>query len=181
MVTHMSEKEYSEFKKKSGHREPQKVTTYYKEAREEEEAKKHHKERVGQNKDKRSIMGRVEQKVTGSHRVTTAVRHAGEKVGGVKKKVISKAKRVTRSIAPITRGVSQVFGGISPPAKSSSFHFAVPSMPPSAMMGPYVPVTHTESRRTRRKPGRRQYEEREEPASYRDMMEVPDSVKRWMF
>ena len=106
MVTHMSEKEYSEFKKKSGHREPQKVTTYYKEAREEEEAKKHHKERVGQNKDKRSIMGRVEQKVTGSHRVTTAVRHAGEKVGALHARLSIQARRFCSLASSLLRSFS---------------------------------------------------------------------------
>jgi hypothetical protein len=60
---HMTEEEYAAFKKKSGFKEPQKVTTFYKECLEHEAFMKHHAERRELNRTLRfqqsSILGKL--------------------------------------------------------------------------------------------------------------------------
>jgi hypothetical protein len=63
-ASHMTEEEYATFKKQSGFKEPQKVTTFYKECREHELFMKHHAERRELNRTLRfqqsSILGKLQ-------------------------------------------------------------------------------------------------------------------------
>jgi hypothetical protein len=63
MVAKMTEAEYRAFKEKSGHKEPQKVTTYYKENKREEEGLRHHEERRQLNRSLRDKQRTPAQKV----------------------------------------------------------------------------------------------------------------------
>jgi hypothetical protein len=62
-ASHMTEEEYAAFKKQSGYKEPQKVTTFYKECEEHELFMKHHAERREYNRKLRfqqsSILGKL--------------------------------------------------------------------------------------------------------------------------
>lgn len=52
-ASHMTEEEYVAFKKQSGFKEPQKVTTFYKEYEQHEQFMKHHADRRELNRELR--------------------------------------------------------------------------------------------------------------------------------
>ena len=190
MVTKMTAAEYAEFKKKSGHKEPQKVTTYYNEAKKEEEFKQHHEDRRQQNRDLRSkqegLGGTLKRMLGGGEakeqKVTTYYKRTGPK----EKKVAPKKR------APLRDRVSASAMGFnfSPPSPS---HWGFPGMsgigmgmnspgingPPAWMVG------GEPDRQPRRKSRRRRRDDDDEPRSrgpsYSDLGGVPDHVKRWMF
>lgn len=80
MVAKMTEAEYAAFKKKTGGREPQKVTTYYKENKVREEGLKRQADRRQLNRDLREKQMTTGQKVT---RAVGKVHGFAESLSGV--------------------------------------------------------------------------------------------------
>ena len=170
MVAKMTQAEYEAFQKKTGHREPQKVTTYYVEAKKEEDGLKHHAERREHNRKLRDKQMPRKEKVrrtvqTVKEKLTPAANWLKGKIGQV-------AENARRSQEP---------GGFSiTPPRNMGMDFSLgPFGPEPSRQRAQLQEPRSRSRGGRRQPPREPREP--EGPDWRAMGEVPDSVKRWMF
>jgi hypothetical protein len=179
MPAKMTEAEWEALKKKTGKREPQKVTTYYEENKQHEEGLKHHKERREQNvaaRNKQSgFIEGLKRKVTrkpDDQKVKTYYKPTPRKPAA-KPAAKPKPSKVQRAVNTVNRGRSAVTSTVN--------EFGGLPMPPAWMMGtgspPSQPRAAPAPRRRKRQPA---YEESYEP-SWQDMGGVPEHVRRFMF
>jgi hypothetical protein len=208
MAGHMTEEEYAAFKKKTGHREGQKVTTYYSENKKEAEGLKHHEERVEKNRKlrsqqisttdrlKRAIGGKgtsdqnikTNYKPTKSEKKQPAAPSTGSKVMGfLKERAIGIAHEM-REPEPGSRrrGGGGAGGMMMAPPKDP---FGVGGFGGGGglhgMMGAdpfreFPPRRAPSQDAPRKKRRKRQTVHREPRRGGMDMMGIPDSMK-WMF
>jgi hypothetical protein len=166
----MTPAEYEAFKKKTGHREPQKVTTYYEENKKNDEGLKHHAERREHNRKLRDKQMPVKAKV----------------------------HKAVEKLAPAGRWLKTKIGQVAENARAngggpSGFVLAPPSMGGGLdfSMGPFGPEPRRRRAPTEPRPGSRSRKQRRAPASRREpedegpgwqaMGQVPENVRRWMF
>jgi len=173
MAAKMTEAEWAALKKKTGKREPQKVTTYYAENKREEEGLKHHKERREQNEAARTkqtgFLEGLKRKATrkpDEQKVTTYYKPTKPAP-----KPEPKPSKTRRAINTVNRGRSAVTSTVN--------EFSGFALPPAWMMGTGAPVQSHHASPVKRKRRKRSYDEPEEMGPPPGMFDVPDSVKRW--
>ena len=175
MVAKMTEAEWNALKKKTGKREPQKVTTYYEENKREEAALKHHKERREQNVAARNKqtgflegLKKIATRKPDEQKVKTYYKPTKPAAKPAKAK--PQPSKTRRVIDAVNRGRSA--------ATSTVDEFQGLPMPPAWMMGGGRPPVQPR-RSAPRKKRRRSYDEPEEMGAPMGMFDVPDHVKRW--
>ena len=167
MPTKMTQAEYEAFQKKTGHREPQKVTTYYVEAKKEEDGLKHHAERREHNRKLR------DKQMPAKAKVHHAIEKLAPAANWLKGKIGQVAENARRNPGP--SGFI-----LAPPSMGGGMDFSLGPFGPEPRRQRAPPQEPRSRSRSRRAAPRREPREPEGP-DWRSMGEVPDSVKRWMF
>ena len=173
----MTREEYAEFKKKTGNKEPQKVTTYYSEGEKDKKGRESNESRRQSNlkardsqegigaKLKRALGGAKEQRVTTHYKET-----------GVKpREAPRKPSHPVRSFLHETSATGMGFN-IRPPSGGSMMGM---NMPPSWMTG--MPGMNKKPRATQRKKRKKTRRDDYDEGGYQELGAIPDHVKRWMF
>jgi hypothetical protein len=198
----MTSEELAEMKRKTGYREPQKVTTYYKTNEKEAEGLKHHKERREQNReiretqrDKSTPLGFFEKHIFGGNTpITTGGRHVVEAARTKKREV---GERVTKKVEPTRRAIAPFAVDIATMMRAPEIRTPIynkkgkrtgtkvtheqPS--PLSNMAPinmYVPDFMRGPSEPRTKKGKKRIVKEPGGDIWSGMMEVPEGVRRWM-